>query len=198
MSALLHIGEGENLPNLTPDATTKLRQTLVFDVIKFLEKQRQLIELRPHLSNEHKWGMIPKNDKSLVYVKGADVYGERAIFPAFCFKELKEETEKAANVFRRNNEELNKIAFWYDFFCCFSSFDTHFFFYSHGTIGTEVKCLMCSKTFTTVPEVQIHLFTKLHTDRTMQYHAEFEMEKFLPESKQMFKDTSSIFSDSIF
>ena len=61
-----------------------------------------------------------------------------------------------------------------------------------------MKCLLCSKTFTSAPEIQIHLFTKLHKDRAMHYNAEFDIESCLPETKQLLNKTSSIFSESLF
>lgn len=112
MSVLLFTKDDENIPNMTSSTATTAKKNLIEDLIKYLEKQRQLIDVRHQSSTEHKWGMY--NPKNLYRVDGADVYKDRATFPSFVFKPLKDATEKETDDFRKNNEELHKIAFWYD------------------------------------------------------------------------------------
>lgn len=177
MSAFLYTKHGEQLPNLTPSATNDLRKTLIVDLIKYLEKPRQLIDIRSHSKNDQQWGLL--SSEGILEIPVTNIYGERAIFPGFPFKNLTKETEEEINDFRQNNEELYQIAF------------------GHRQMGNEFKCLLCCKTLTSVPEAQIHVFRKLHRDRTMQYGAEFDLDAVLPDSKKMLNETS-YYSESFY
>lgn len=67
--------------------------------------------------------------------------------------------------------------------------------------GSEIRCLLCSKTLISVPEIRVHLFSKLHQERTEQYDAAFDIDRYLPEKDnasyfhQSFDDTTSVYSE---
>lgn len=176
MSAFLYTKQGEKVPELTSSGINDLRKTLISDLMKFLEKPRKLIDVRCHSASDHQWGLLSSDD--VMEIPVTNVYGERAIFPGFSFKGLTKETEKEINDYRRNNKDLYEIAF------------------GHKVMGSEFKCLLCSKTLTSVPEAQIHIFRKLHKDQVKQYGVEFDLEKFSPETKDVFDITCSLYEET--
>ncbi|XP_063703324.1 probable ATP-dependent RNA helicase spindle-E [Culicoides brevitarsis] len=169
MSAILHTNENELIPNNPEINILTLQKSLIKDLLEFVEKPRPLHDIRPLGANDHRWGLHPSY--KMYEVTGTNIYGDRATFPSFSFVGLKEKTFKQMEDFRKNNERLHKIAF------------------CNEQLGVEVKCLLCSKLLITVPEVQIHLFTKIHKDRTQEYDAEFDAVKCMPVTKQILHES---------
>ncbi|XP_063702967.1 LOW QUALITY PROTEIN: probable ATP-dependent RNA helicase spindle-E [Culicoides brevitarsis] len=158
MSALLHTNPGEKVPDLKPQDVVELQKEAFSILIKFLRKERKFIDQRMQEVADFKWGAVDEDE--LQFVEGAQVYGDRAVFPSFTFMLLQNETQEEIERYRENNEQLHQIAF------------------SSGTMSDQIECLLCSKTLQTRPQVQTHLFTKLHKDRAEQCHARFVVQNY--------------------
>lgn len=87
-----------------------LQRTVISDVMKLLERNRPLIDIRPSMNTDHQWCATSPDELS--FVTGTEIYGDRAIFPHFSFKSLKEETKDEKLTYVLNNQELYAIAFW--------------------------------------------------------------------------------------
>lgn len=157
MSDLLYTNEKEGVPNLTQKFVNERQKTLIVTLLNYLEKPRQLIDIRSHSTIDHEWGLLLPEE--MLEVAGTDLYKERAAFPSFTFTGLKEETEREINELDQNNKELHQIAFGYKY------------------MGKEFECRLCSMVLSSVPEAQIHLFRKLHRDRAMHVEKILNKEK---------------------
>uniref|UniRef100_A0A336MVA3 CSON007297 protein n=1 Tax=Culicoides sonorensis TaxID=179676 RepID=A0A336MVA3_CULSO len=166
MSALLHVLPGQKVPDLKPDDRVKLKKESLYTLIKLLQKDRKFIDDRMHNAPDHVWGSV--KEEELQIVEGTQIYGDQAIFPAFTFMKLENESPEQIELYRNNNQELHALVF------------------CKVPLTDPIDCLLCSKTFTKVNDIRTHLFTKLHRDRAEQCHAKFQLEHFRPERAQRY------------
>lgn len=50
--------------------------------------------------------------------------------------------------------------------------------------------MLCTQSFTNIPDLQIHLFSKLHRDREAQTHASFQVELYRRQKQSFFPSTT--------
>lgn len=157
------------VPANTEDRVKQLTAKLKELLIKLLEKNRKSVEVI-HNSNDHKWNKMDPND----VIDSADMYGKDAIFPHHWSLRLESETSKHTKSLQKHCEELRSLAKLYVFSLIhlFYFLTYIFFYFNYREIKIQpLKCKLCDIVLESIPEIRMHLYTKLHIDREENYKA---------------------------
>lgn len=144
MNTLFYTKGDESVPSNSEDAIKQLTAKLKELLIKLLEKTRRSVEVI-HSANDHKWNKMDPQD----VIDSNDMYGPSAIFTHHRTVRLENEDLKHRQALRKHCLELRSL----------SNLDMKI---------QPLKCKLCDTNLETIPEIRMHLHTKLHRDREEQ------------------------------
>ncbi|XP_055594148.1 probable ATP-dependent RNA helicase spindle-E isoform X2 [Uranotaenia lowii] len=155
MDSILHTDKDQTVPKFGDVSIAKLKQNIKQYIIKLLEQERKFLDIR-HASNTYIWNQGEKDagpsasTSKKPKTEHLNVY-ENAIFPLIDPLNLAPVSARRLDFLKRHCRELHKLAL------------TDVNLPKHG-----ITCQLCNTVLETLPQLRIHLYSKLHRDRESQ------------------------------
>lgn len=154
MDSIMHTGEGQTDPKFGDASIEKLKLQVKQYIIKILEHERKFLDMR-HAPNDYGWRCdlnLTAGSSSSKKMKGTfNIYDTNAIFPLLEPLNLLPVSANQLSFLKKHCHELHKLA------------HTDVQLPRHG-----ITCQLCNNILETLPQLRIHLYSKLHRDRESQ------------------------------
>lgn len=153
MDSILHTDQDQTVPKFGDASIQVLKVNVKQFIIKILEAERKFMDVR-HASNDFGWKPMDLNTSvgsSSKKRKGDFNIYDNAIFPLLEPLNLLPVSAKQIDYLKKHCRELHKLAL------------TDVNLPRHG-----ITCQMCNNILETLPQLRIHLYSKLHRDRESQ------------------------------
>lgn len=154
MDSILHTGEDQTTPKFSDVSIVQLKLKVKQYIIKILESERRFLEVR-NAPNDYAWTCDlnrTEGSSSSKKMKGEhNIYDTNAIFPLLEPLNLCPVGAEKIEELKQHCRELHKLAL------------TDVQLPRNG-----ITCNLCNNVLETLPQLRIHLYSKLHRDRQSQ------------------------------
>lgn len=156
MDTILHTDQNQTAPKFGDVSIENLKAKVKQYIIKILEHERKFMDIR-HAPNDYSWNIEedpnPADSASTSSKKRKQDFNiyDNAIFPLLPPLNLLPVSAKQLDFLKRHCRELHKLAL------------TDVNLPRHG-----ITCQLCNTILETLPQLRIHLYSKLHRDRESQ------------------------------
>lgn len=156
MDTILHTDQDQTVPKFGDVSIENLKAKVKQYIIKILEHERKFMDIR-HAPNDYDWKLVEADNaaaaSSSVSKKRKQDFNiyDNAIYPLLPPLGLLPVSAKQLDFLKRHCRELHKLAL------------TDVNLPRHG-----ITCQMCNTILETLPQLRIHLYSKLHRDRESQ------------------------------
>ncbi|XP_055533952.1 probable ATP-dependent RNA helicase spindle-E [Wyeomyia smithii] len=152
IDSILHTDHDQTMPKFNNVSIEKLKLNIKGFIIKILEAERKFLDVR-HAPNDYAWKLDVNAVSSSSSKKRKDdlnIYNN-AIYPLHEPLNLLPVNARQIEQMKKHCRELHKLAL------------TDIHLPRHG-----VTCMMCNTVLESLPQLRIHLYSKLHRDRESQ------------------------------
>ncbi|XP_065082926.1 probable ATP-dependent RNA helicase spindle-E [Ochlerotatus camptorhynchus] len=156
MDTILHTDQDQTVPKFGDISIENLKAKVKQYIIKILEHERKFMDIR-HAPNDYSWRIEEDanpveslSSSSKKRKQDFNIY-DNAIFPLLPPLNLLPVSAKQLDFLKKHCRELHKLAL------------TDVNLPRHG-----ISCQMCNTILETLPQLRIHLYSKLHRDRESQ------------------------------